>query len=164
MKLRKFGKYFLNCFLLLVPIFTWNIYFINYLPIKYSNDNWNDIPPIIEYAENIFRFFIFVSPVIMVLSLKTKSQKIGLGLYILGVIIYFLSWSAHIYFPETVWSKSILGFMAPAYTTIIWFIGIGLIGKNSFFKIPYMSVFYIFISVCFVIFHSLHPYLVFWKL
>lgn len=160
----KIIKYILNCFLLLIPIFIWNIYFIDSLPIKYSNNNWNDIPPFIEYAENILKFILFVSPVFMVLSFKTMSQKIGLSLYIFGVIIYFLSWSAHIYFPESVWSKSIFGFMAPAYTTIIWLIGIGLIGKNSFFKIPYISIYFIIISICFVIIHSLHPYLVFWKL
>jgi hypothetical protein len=160
----KSGKYFLNCFLMLIPIFVWNGYFFDVLPEKYTNDNWNDIPLIIAYGENVFRFFIFVSPVFMVLSFKTRSQKFGLALYVLGTILYFSSWAAHIYFPETAWSQSLLGFMAPAYTTIIWLIGIGLIGRHSFFRIPHISRYYIIASICFVIIHSLHPYLVFEKL
>jgi hypothetical protein len=94
---------------------------------------------------------------------QNKVTKIELGLYVLGTILYFSSWAAHIYFPETAWSQILLGFMAPAYTTIIWLIGIGLIGQYSFFKIPHISLYYIIASIYFVIVHSLHPYFAFEK-
>ena len=125
---------------------------------------WNDIPVFIGNVENILRIVVFILPLLMILSLKTKIQRIGFVLYILGIIIYFLSWAVQIYLPDGLWSKSILGFMAPAYTTIIWFVGIGLIGNKSFLKIPYMSAIYIAISILFVIFHSLHSYIVFQRL
>ncbi len=161
----KIRKYFLNCFLLLIPIFIWNLIFIDSLPQNYNMDfPMKDIPTIIGIVENILRIIVFVLPLTMVFSLKTKTQKIGLIIYIIGTILYFLSWIALIYFPESLWSKSILGFMALAYTTIIWFIGIGMIGKTSFIKIPYISSLYILISLLFVLFHSIHAFIVFQRL
>jgi len=158
-------KYLLNCFMLLIPIFIWNIIFAKSLPKGYTMDFfWKDIPAIIGNTENILRIMVFILPIFMKFSLETKLQKVGISIYVLGIIIYFLSWIVQIYFPECYWSKSIFGFMAPAYTSIIWFVGIGLIGKTTFIKIPYLSVIYIFISVCFVVIHSIHTYVVFQRL
>ncbi len=137
--------------------------FFDSLPKSYSGLHWNDIPRLVVYAENILKSIVFILPAIMMFSLKERIQKIGFGIYIFGIIAYFLSWAVQIYFPESFWSKSLPGFMAPAYTTIIWFAGIGLIGKRAFVKIPYMTLIYIFISICFVIVHSIHPYIVFQK-
>jgi len=165
MKTGNFRRYFLNCFLLLIPVFIWNLIFVKSLPKGYAMDFfWKEIPAIIGNTENILRIIVFILPVSMLFSLQTKLQRTGFGLYISGIILYFLSWIVQIYFPESFWSKSILGFMAPAYTTIIWFAGIGLIGKNSFIKIPGMSAIYIVISTVFVIVHSIHCYIVFQRL
>ncbi len=165
MKLKKLGKYIRSCFLLLIPVYIWNIIFMKSLPKGYSMDFfWKDIPAIIGNTENVLRIIVFTLPIIMTLSFETKIQKIGFGIYLFGIIIYFLSWTAQMYFPELFWSKSIFGFMAPAYTTIIWFVGIGLIGKNSFIKIPYLSAIYIFLSAVFVVFHSIHCYIIFQRL
>ncbi len=125
---------------------------------------WKDIPTIIGKSENILRIIVFIMLLIMSISFDTKLQKADLIIYLVGVILYFLSWVVQIYYPETMWSKSIFGFMAPAYITIIWFIGIGLVGTTSFFKIPYMSFIYISISTLFVLFHSLHAYIVYQRL
>jgi hypothetical protein len=97
----------------------------------------------------------------MSLSLETKIQKIGLIIYLIGLIVYFLSWTLQIYLSESFWSKSLLGFMAPAYTTIIWLVGIGLVGTKNFLKIPYFWVIYFCLTAIFVIFHSTHVYIVF---
>ena len=165
LKTNKIGKYFLNCFLLLIPVFIWNIIFVNSLPKAYSpNIFWKDIPVIVGVSENILKIIVFVLPIIMVFSLKKKLQKIGFVIFMVGVILYFISWSFQIWFPKSLWSQSIFGFMAPAYTTIIWFVGIGLIGTKAFIKIPYLSIIYILISTIFVIFHSLHTYIVFQSL
>jgi hypothetical protein len=158
----KIPNYFLNCFLLLIPIFIWNLLFTSYLPKSYSPDFfWKDIPVIIKNSENILRIIVFSLPIIMKFSLKTNLQKKGFFLYILGVLLYFGSWLMQIYFPEFSWSKSMLGFMAPAYTTLIWFLGIGLIGNKSFIKIPHISLLFILVSSLFVIIHILHAYLIF---
>lgn len=158
-------RYLQNCFLLLVPIFLWNILLFNYLPIGYSPDIfWNDIPIFVRYFENISRIIVFALPVLMVLSFNTQRQKIGLIVYCIGLFLYFISWIVMIVYPESLWSKSQIGFMAPAFTTIIWFVGIGMIGRKSFIKIPYLSTIYIIISIMFVIIHSLHCYIVFQRL
>jgi hypothetical protein len=95
------------------------------------------------------------------LSLQTKYQKLGFVIYLVGILLYFSSWAAQIYLPNSTWSSSIFGFMAPAYTTIIWFIGIGLVGRESFLKIPHTTSIYIFLSIIFVLFHSYHSYSVY---
>jgi len=165
MSILKTWKYFLNCFILLIPIFLWNIIFASSLPKGYGSEIfWKDIPAIVGKSENFLRIIVFVLPVIMSFSLKTKLQMAGFFIYTIGVILYFMSWIVQIYFPEIGWSRSLFGFMAPAFTTIIWFVGIGLIGSRAFIKIPYMSVIYIFSSFFFVVFHSIHTYMVFQRL
>jgi len=122
--------------------------FCRILPERYNPEIfWKDIPKIIQYGENILRIIVFLLPVIMLLSFKTKLQKTGLHIYLLDIILYFASWVAQIYLPESGWSKSMLGFLAPAYTTQIWLLGIGLIGNKTFFKIPHMYIIYIYIIV-----------------
>ncbi len=161
----KIRKYLLNCFLLLIHIFIWNIFLVDYLPKGYNYDIfWKDVPRFIGYGENIFRIIVFVLPVVMMLSFKTRTEKIGLLIYLVGIVIYFLSWIIMISFPVSTWSRSALGFMAPAYTTIIWLIGIGLIGNRSFFRIPKLSQIYIYLSMIFVFFHTLHTYIIFLRL
>lgn len=161
----KIKKYLLNCFCLLIPVFLWNIILVGYLPKSYSPDIfWKDIPKIVSYGENILRIIVFVLPLLMVLSLKTKLQKIGLLIYFIGLVIYFSSWVIMIISPDSYWSRSLIGFMAPAFTTIIWFVGIGLIGNKAFFKFPKLSFIYIGLSLLFVIFHSTHTYIVFQNL
>jgi hypothetical protein len=158
-------KYVLNCFILLIPIFLWNILFATSLPRGYSIEFfWKDIPPVIGTTENILRITAFFLPLLMPLTIKTSRQKIGLGIYLAGVAIYFLSWVLQIYLPESAWSSSLFGFLAPAYTTVIWLIGIGLIGDKLFVKVPYKPIIYIAISTVFVVFHTTHAYMVYIRL
>ncbi len=155
-------KYVLNCFLLLIPIFLWNLILVDKLPKSYSPEIfWKDIPVIVRYGENILRVLVFGLPLIMVLSFKTKVQKIGFLTYSIGVLIYFSSWLILIISPNSNWSQSLIGFTAPAFTTIIFFIGIGFIGNKAFFKFPKTTYVYIGTSLLFVVFHTIHAYLVF---
>lgn len=158
----RFKKYLLNCFLLLIPILLWNIFLVDYLPKSYSPEVfWKDIPKLVSYSENILRGAIFSLPLIMIFSLKKRIEKIGLSIFLIGITIYFLSWLAMIFFPESLWSRSAVGFLAPAFTTIIWLIGIGLIGNESFFRIQHITKIYICVSILFVVFHTIHAYIVF---
>jgi hypothetical protein len=162
---KKIFNYVLNCFILLIPILLWNILLAASLPIGYSMEVfWEDIPPIIGTTENILRIIIFSLPFLMPLTIKTPGQKFGLGIYLAGVAVYFLSWMMQIYYPNSAWSNSLPGFLAPAYTTIIWFTGIGLIGNRLFINIPYKSIIYIAISAAFVFVHTTHAYIVFMRL
>ena len=157
-------KYLLNCMLLLLPIMAWNVIFSTKLPQLYSKEVfWKNIPSFIANGENIFRLIVFILPALMPIRIETKSQKLGLWLYIAGTAIYFISWLAQIYFPQSAWSLSALGFLAPAYTPLIWLIGIGLIGSTLYFSSPYRSWMYIATSVIFIGFHLSHALTVFMR-
>ena len=66
-----------------------------------------DIPPIIGTTENILRIIAFSLPLLMPLTIKNAGQKIGLGIYLAGLAIYFLSWTMQIYYPVSTWSSSL---------------------------------------------------------
>ncbi len=150
-------NYLLNCFILLIPILAWNLVFTKYLPKAYSLESHGKT----ESLEKAFRFSAFVLPLIMPLSLVTNTQKTGLIIYIIGSLIYFASWLPQMYRPDSIWSKGVIGFLTPSYTPIIWFLGIALIGNDSFIGIPYFSIIYLGIALLFVSFHSVHTYHVF---
>jgi hypothetical protein len=97
------------------------------------NNFWNNIPYFIRISENILRAIVFFLPLLLKLEINEPQQKIGFLIYMAGIGVYFMSWLMQIYFPDSSWSQSVFGFMAPAYTTIIWFVGIGLIGKSPFY-------------------------------
>src|SRR5512141_3084141 len=153
-------NYLLNCMLLLLPIMAWNVILANKLPRLYSPDVFEkDIPAFIIHGENIFRLIIFILPLLMPMRIETSTQKIGLALYIAGTAIYFISWLAQMYFPQSAWSLSAFGSLAPAYTPLIWLIGIGLIGSTLYFASPYRSWMYITLSILFVAFHLSHTFI-----
>ena len=154
------SKYLVNCFLLLLPVFLWNIAFISRLPKGYrSKEIWDNVPTWLNMTENILRAIVFLLPLILIFSLQMKTQKIGFGLYLVGLLTYFSSWLMQMISPNSNWSTSIIGFMAPAFTTVIWLIGIGIIGQQSFVNIPRISTIYVFLSIAFVMVHTYHSYL-----
>lgn len=158
-------NYALNCFVLIIPVFLWNILFATSLPRGYSMEFfWKDIPPIIGISENVLRIIVFFLPLLMPLTIETGAQRTGMGIYLAGLVVYFLSWVLQIYCPDSVWSRSVFGFLAPAYTTMIWLVGIGLIGSRLFIKVPYKPAVYIVISAVFVAIHTTHAYIVYARL
>lgn len=131
-------KYLLNCFLLVLPILIWNILFTNRLPKDFQSEIFKkDIPVFLTYGENISRTLVFMLTLLMPLNILTTTQKKGLLLYICGTILYFISWLALMYFPGSVWSNNVFGFMAPAYTPLLWLTGISLIGNSFYFNLQY---------------------------
>jgi len=156
-KTASFMNYLLNCMLLILPIMAWNVIFANKLPRAYLAEIFEkDIPPLITNGENIFRLLVFILPLLMPLRIETQTQKLGLWFYLTGTAIYFISWLAQMYFLQSAWSLSAWGFLAPAYTPIIWLVGIGLIGSELYFSSPYRSWMYIALSSIFIAFHLSH--------
>ena len=157
-------KYLKNCFLLLIPILIWNLLLASHLPKVFQPEIfWNDIPSFISIPESIFRFVIMAAPAFMILSVKTRMQRIGLSIYLIGTALYFCSWLVLILNPDGDWSNSMIFLMAPAYLPILWLVGIGLIGDKSFFRIRHTSAIYIVFSILFIVFHCLHAYWVFMR-
>jgi len=92
MKATNFYKYFLNCFVLTIPILVWNILLTDKLPkttkpeilIQY-------ISPFITYPENIIRIIVFTMMAFMPIKISKTIQKQGLVLFVFGTLIYFAS-------------------------------------------------------------------------
>jgi hypothetical protein len=158
MTTKNYKKYLSNGVFLLLITMLWNIIFYEYLPETFSLENFRrDIPTLVLTGENIFRILTFGFTILLLLGLQDKAQKTGLVLYIVGVIIYFASWAAQMFLSDTQWSQSFLGYTAPAYTSIIWLLGIGLLGKELVIKrIPYNRIVFITLSIIFVVFHTAH--------
>ena len=164
MEIKTFQKYLFTCFLLTIPILLWDYLFTDTLP-KASQPEyfWKDIPPFIAHIENISRLVMFVFISFMPIKIVTPIQKKGFVLYVIGTLLYFASWLILMYFPNSVWSKSVLGLLAPAYTPLFWLIGIGLIGNSFYFNIPFKRWLYFLVVIIFLIFHNWHTYLIYFR-
>ncbi|MNL20343.1 hypothetical protein D3C87_1415850 [compost metagenome] len=152
-------KYFWNCFILILPILIWNILLTDHLPKAYQPEVFSkDIPSFLMYGEQISRIMIFLLAFLMPLyiSKSNKGQRLGLYIYTVGVLLYFASWIMLIGFPNSAWSKSVVGFSAPAITPALWLAGIGLIGNSFYFNLPFRCWPFMFISAIFLFFHISH--------
>jgi hypothetical protein len=110
-------RYLLTCGWLLAPIIVWNLVLTVHLPPPISNsESWGAIPQPLALAENTLRIFVFAIPFFMPLQVSTRRQKAGVALFIVGTLVYFASWLALIAAPQSGWSSSAIGFLAPAYT------------------------------------------------
>lgn len=163
MKLSRIHDYLTNCFWLLVPILIFNMLLAHQLPAAYQTDVfWKNIPKTITFPENLLRTLVMILPAFMRLSVSTKSQKLGLLIYATGVLIYFASWTILIVSPRCAWSMGFFGFLAPAFTPIVWLVGIGLIGDElQFPRVPFRPWVYWTLSALFLVFHNLHVTTVF---
>jgi hypothetical protein len=156
-------KYATKCFWLLVPILLFNLLFTPYLPAAYQPSIfWKDIPRALSIAENAFRGAVLFGPLLMPLSFRSQRQRIGLVLYVLGTLFYFGSWAMLIVAPRSGWSRSVMGFMAPAYTPALWLTGIGLVGERLVIpRFCYRPWMYGVLVGGFLLSHNLHAALVF---
>ena len=132
----------LNCLWLLMPILAWNIIFSSQLAhpaFKFDAA----VPQWVLLLENVLRAAVMILPFFMSLRWDTTTSKVGIAIYLIGLILYFASWIPLMVAPESAWSNSLPGFLAPAYTPLIWLVGIGLIGGGW----PYLILSVIFVGV-----------------
>lgn len=152
-------KYLGNCFILILPILIWNILLTDHLPKTYQPEVFSkDIPSSIMYGEQISRIIIFLLAFLMPLDISrsNRGQRLGLYIYIVGVLLYFASWIMLIGLRNSAWSNSMVGFSAPAITPALWLAGIGLIGNSFYFNLPFRRWPFMFISAIFLFFHISH--------
>jgi hypothetical protein len=153
-----------SCFWLLVPILVFNLLFMRQLPPAFQPDVfWKDIPRAIALPENAFRLLTLMLLIpVMRLRVSTPAQRLGFWLYGIGTLVYFASWGALITWPQSGWSTSAVGFLAPAYTPLIWLAGIGLIGNEPLApRVPVRPWVYWASSAFFLLCHNLHAGLVY---
>ncbi len=153
-------RYLKNCFLLLIPILIWNLLFYSNLPEAYTDSIIEGgIPNWLIIVESLLRIMVMIFPLSMIFSLKTKRQKLGIGLYLFGTSIYFASWLPLIYDEYGTWSTSLVGFLAPAYTPLLWLMGIALVGEQSFLGWKKANSIYIILAILFILSHIGHSVL-----
>jgi hypothetical protein len=119
----------LNCLWLMIPLLAWNIV----LGPKLSDSRITSdahSPQWLLIGENVLRIFVFALPLLFPLALKNTWSKIGLGVYILGTLVYFASWLPLLWAPGSAWSSSTLGLLAPRLTPLLVFWGIALVGQS----------------------------------
>ncbi|WP_444996000.1 hypothetical protein [Aliikangiella sp. IMCC44359] len=147
-----------NGFLLIIPVLIWNLVFTSQLPSAYQSPGFDEsTSAFIIGGENFFRIIIFIMPLLFQMSFKDKIQKQGLKLFLIGCFVYCLSWLMLLYWPESNWSQSLLGFSAPALTPVIWLVGLSLMVKRYYFA-RFSPWHYILPTIGFSIFHALHVF------
>jgi hypothetical protein len=78
----------------------------------------------------VVRIFVFVLPLLLPLQQKDITSKAGLWIYIIGTLIYFASWLPFLFAPQSAWSNSTPGLLAPRLTPFLPFLGVALIGHS----------------------------------
>ena len=155
----QYGK---NVGWLIVPVLLWNAFLTSRLPQSYSPEVfWFEIPPALSMSENTLRFFVIALPFFSPLEIVARSQKLGLAIFGAGLAIYFTSWLPLIYAPKSAWSISAIGFLAPAYTPIVWLFGLALLMQRLFWRSPYRWWVFLFLSLGFLAAHISHAAIVF---
>ncbi|MBT7600835.1 MAG: hypothetical protein HN560_07145 [Anaerolineae bacterium] len=155
---------FKNGLWLTLPPLLFSLSLMNYLPPALTPALFNkDIPELLAIGENITRSVVFALPVFFSIGFSTKTQKRGLAFYLAGIVFYYFSYAALILFPDSVWSNSMVGVVATAYTNFFWMIGLSLLGEKFYFptRLPYRPVYFITPVVLFLVLHTTHAVLVY---
>jgi hypothetical protein len=151
-----------SCGLLLIPALAWNLALAEQLPPAFSPAAfWSDIPSFLGFAENVTRAVVIALPFFMPLELATPVQRQGLAVFAVGTLVYFASWLPLICWPTSAWCESAAGFMAPAYTPVLWLLGLAMVGRRLFWGRFYRWWFYLVIAALFLGAHILHAGIVF---
>ncbi len=136
----------LNCFLLILPLLVWNIYLGPKITDQRIISDTHS-PKWLLIAENGTRLLVFAFPLLLPLQLKDVWSKAGLGVYFIGTLVYFASWLPLMFAPNSAWSNSIAGLLAPRLTPYLSFLGIAFIGSSWLYGL---------LAAVFILFHSLH--------
>ncbi len=142
----KLELHWLNCLWLMVPMLAWNIILAPQITLMKVISDANS-PSWLLAAENITRLIVFVLPLLLPLRVQDMVSKTGMAAYLIGMMLYFITWIPLIWMPDSVWSQSAVGLLAPRLTPLLPFLGIALIGHSA----PYAMI-----SALFIFFHTLH--------
>jgi hypothetical protein len=157
-------QYALSCGLLLLPAAAWNIILAKRLPATFQPAEFaRDIPASLAFAENGLRAAVFIVPFLMPLDITTPRAKWALLVYGAGTLLYFASWLALICLPKSSWSLCPFGFAAPAYTPLLWLLGISLLGDRLFWGEFYRWWMYFALCIAFLVAHFAHTLRVYFR-
>lgn len=139
----------LNCFYLVLPVLIWNFIFASKL-------NQDIFKLEIEYnkylyiTEDVLRYLSFILPILLPIKITQSWQELGIVIYLIGIIIYFISWLPVLLMPENNFTNNKIVLFAPFVTPIVFFTGIALLGDSLIFFI---------ISILFVGIHLINGFM-----
>ena len=153
-----------NGFIPVIPVLIWNAIFTKKLPQDFGAETFDmGIPKPVLIAENILRLFVFFLPLCTRVNIGSSIGQSGLIIFLVGIVCYFGSWIMLIRYPDSRWSKTVFGFTAPAYTPLIWLVGLSLMIDSYYFHFPYFPWQYLIPSCAFIGVHLTHTVLAFRK-
>lgn len=145
-----------NRFWLVLPVLALNASLAPHLPQTYAPEAFSaGIPAGLAAAENALRLLVCAVPLLMPLA----PCRPALLLYGCGLGAYAGAWLAVMAAPGSTWSASLIGFTAPAWTSLFWLAGIGW-GSRLRFVPRYRPWMYWVAAVSFTAVHTLSTGLV----
>lgn len=123
-----------NGFWLVAPLLAFNALMASRLPPAYTSDE--RVPATVAWTEGLLRVPVFVAPLLLPLRVGDPLSRAGWIGYGVGSALYLASWIAQIHLPDSRFSRSLLGRLAPAFTPLLWLAGIAMIGGSW----PYAAV------------------------
>ena len=151
-----------NGLLLIIPAMVITFGLWSSLPAAYGAEAFDrGIPSRLLAVENALRLAVLGVPVILYFGRRSKLQVIGWYVYLIGMLVYLGSYLAQIYLPASAWSGSVIGFTAPAWTTLLWFAGIALVCERTWLARPWHRWVYLAFVVAFVTAHVAHASMAF---
>ena len=149
---------------LVVPPLVISVGFWSKLPGAYGAAFWDVVPPYVSVPENVLRIAAFALAVLLPFGADTPRQQRGLLIYLAGLCLYAGSYATEILFPDSALSRSAIGFLAPAWTPLLWFVGIGLMAGDPYFPQWFRGSHFIIVTTAFVGVHVTHAAIVFEQL
>lgn len=135
-----------NCFWLIVPLLAWNVIFSSKITQEAITSDAHS-PVWLLGAENVFRMITFVLPLLLRMRLDDTVGKVGLAIYIIGMLVYFASWIPLMTASQSAWSQSVPGLFAPRLTPWIALLGIALVAHSWQYGL---------LATVFIFFHTWH--------
>jgi hypothetical protein len=143
-----------NGFLLVIPALLISFFLWPFLPGGYDADNIDrGIPSWLLVLENVLRLLMIAFPFFLLIDGKKRT---GFVVYALGLFLYLLSYLLQIFFPDSFLAQSLFGFSAPAWTTIVWLSGIGILCQKTWLPGRWKDGMYFPVVVLFWLVHTAH--------
>lgn len=141
-----------TCILYFVPVIVFNMLFTRHLPEQYLADisHW------VIYAECVVRILLMALSFLMLIDTKSRTGRLGIGVYVSGLAIYIASW---IILLCNIATDNMIVLLSGYWSAVIWLVGIGLSSDKLWIRMPWRRWFYIVLSVLFGVFHTWHGYL-----
>jgi hypothetical protein len=149
-----------NRFWLLVPVLLLDLALAGRLPPALEFDRfWSDIPAWIVVAENVLRVLVVAVPLLMPLAPAAGLVSAAVWTYGVGLAAYTAAWLMVVLAPSSAWSTSVVGFTAPAWTSLGWLVGIGL-GSRLRLVRGYRPWMYLAVAASFTAVHTFHAVII----